>query len=307
MNRFLRNILKNVYVGGFGVINTFYYPLYSFLNKKCICKTKHLVDSLKGDKVLVLAPHVDDDMIGCGGAIINYLKNNKQIHIAYLTNGAKQGSFENKDFIISERRQEAINVANVLNINNNNLYFLNSEDGNLVNQAMSDELFTIISNIKPDVIFLPVLLDSHLDHYAVTKKLYEVYEKYPNAFDGIELYLYEVQSPFTTNNSNVHLDISETLEQKKELLKQYASQPSDFSFVGSLAKINGVCFGKKIYCENYIYTSPSRYFKFYIKYFKDINKYLQIKTKLVGHGHNGTLIRSYESSMKEKQILKELH
>jgi len=177
----------------------------------------------------------------------------------------------------------------------------------LENEDISDELFTIISKIKPNVILLPVLLDSHLDHFAVTKKLYETYKKYPNAFNEIQFYLYEVQSPFTTNNANVHLNISETLGQKKKLLKQYVSQPSDFSFIGSLAKINGVCFGKKIYCENYIYTSPSRYFKFYIKYFNDINKYLQIKTKLVGHGHNGTLIRSYESSLKEKQILKELH
>ena len=40
--------------------------------------------------VLIFAPHPDDDVIGCGGAIIQHVRNGDDVTIAYMTSGGVQ-------------------------------------------------------------------------------------------------------------------------------------------------------------------------------------------------------------------------
>ena len=46
-------------------------------------------DILKEKKIIVLAPHPDDEIIGCGGTIYTYHLRNSEITVVFMTDGGK--------------------------------------------------------------------------------------------------------------------------------------------------------------------------------------------------------------------------
>jgi len=94
----------------------------------------------KGDRVLILAPHPDDETIGCAGIIQEAVRVGADIHVAYLTNGdhnqaafivyEKRLTLKKGEFIhMGEvRRKEAIKAMKLLGLNEKNLIFLGYPD-----------------------------------------------------------------------------------------------------------------------------------------------------------------------------------
>jgi LmbE family N-acetylglucosaminyl deacetylase len=92
------------------------------------------------DRVLILAPHPDDEVIGCAGIIQEAVRVGADIHIAYLTNGdhnqvafivyEKRFTLRRGEFIhMGEvRRKEATKAAEVLGLSEKNLIFLGYPD-----------------------------------------------------------------------------------------------------------------------------------------------------------------------------------
>ena len=60
-------------------------------------------------EVLVLAPHPDDEVIGCGGSMELLKKNDSSIQVVYLSNGIPDKGEEIKKQIL-KRKQEAIEL-----------------------------------------------------------------------------------------------------------------------------------------------------------------------------------------------------
>jgi len=94
----------------------------------------------KGDRILILAPHPDDETIGCAGIIQQALSAGAQVQVVYLTNGdhnqiafivyEKRLTLRKGEFIhMGEvRRQEAIKAMALLGLDENNLVFLGYPD-----------------------------------------------------------------------------------------------------------------------------------------------------------------------------------
>ena len=51
---------------------------------------------LEGSPVLVLAPHPDDEVFGCGGALVQAAKNGIPVRVVVLTDGEAQGEAETR-------------------------------------------------------------------------------------------------------------------------------------------------------------------------------------------------------------------
>jgi len=94
----------------------------------------------KSDRILILAPHPDDETIGCGGIIQEAVSKGADIRIIYLTNGdhnqvafivyEKRLTFKKGEFIhMGEvRRSEAIKAMQLLGVDKKNLIFLGYPD-----------------------------------------------------------------------------------------------------------------------------------------------------------------------------------
>ncbi len=94
----------------------------------------------KNDRILILAPHPDDETIGCGGVIQRALKSGAQVKVMYLTNGdhnefafivyEKRLVFFNSEFVAmgKVRENEAKKAMQLLGLDESNLIFLGYPD-----------------------------------------------------------------------------------------------------------------------------------------------------------------------------------
>jgi len=94
----------------------------------------------KNDRLLILAPHPDDETIGCAGVIQQALKAGAEVRVVYLTNGdhnefafivyEKRITFRRAEFIHMGlvRRQEAIAAMRLLGLSQDKLTFLGYPD-----------------------------------------------------------------------------------------------------------------------------------------------------------------------------------
>ena len=184
----------------------------------------------KDSRCLVLAPHSDDETIGCGGLI---LQQPSAFDVYCLTNGFKgvEGanlSYEEKVAIRKKEFCAAMEKAGV----NYYHFFEDIDDKRLV---MRFDRFKTISLSDYDYIFIPNILDQHRDHKAVAIMLNELMKERPYK-RNVKIVMYEVWTALAL--PNVFVDIENTIEAKMELLKTYRSQIATRDYLGTIRGLN---------------------------------------------------------------------
>ncbi len=125
--------------------------------------------------VLVLAPHPDDESLGCGGTLALLARDRASVHVAFVTDGG--GSHPNHPAfaptqIAARRSAEAFTAAAALGIDRGNVTFLGAEDGTLgrVDEARGREIVAkvsaLLSRVAPDTVILPRRGDGSSEHDA---------------------------------------------------------------------------------------------------------------------------------------------
>lgn len=307
----VRRVIRKVYFGIFDsplydIRNNFYFKQLFEKNREELEDHVKVLDKMSGEKILVLAPHCDDEIIGCGGAILSYLEQDKQVYMAYLTNGQKQGSGQDIKNVILERQAEAYQVADALGIPRDHLSFLGGLDGALLSSPIEEALSQVIYKVQPDIIFLPTPLDNHPDHYAASKKLLAVHERDASLLEGTQVILYESQSPLTLFHANLCLRITNKLETKIRLLSIFRSQPYPFKFVTNLNRMNGYYLSAGEASETYIKVKTDLFVEFLKKNFANDEEYFRRRATLVPNRHSASLRESYENGIVEKELLRKL-
>jgi LmbE family N-acetylglucosaminyl deacetylase len=117
----------------------------------------------KTDKILILAPHADDESIGCGGLLLKYAS---QCDVIFLTDGRYGDVNIEPSEMIEIRKKEFESVMIKLKVNNFSL--LGIEDTKLESNY---NIFKSINFNGYDYICMPNNLDQHPDHKAVTKHI----------------------------------------------------------------------------------------------------------------------------------------
>jgi len=120
------------------------------------------------DRVLVIAPHPDDEVLGCGGTIAKVAAGRCDVQIAYLTSG-EHGS---RDLPASElaalREREARDAMSILGVGSRQLTFLRIADG-LISPYDQDQVGAVIRLLRearPTRAYLPHAEDGSFDHQA---------------------------------------------------------------------------------------------------------------------------------------------
>jgi len=169
----------------------------------------------------VLAPHADDEALGCGGAIHKHHLAGHHVTAAFMTDGSQ--GFEMAEGLqgqelVKTREQEAKDAAGVLGVND--LLFLGYPDTNLeASQSLVCKLEEILHAIRPDVLYAPSPMDTHRDHLHTTLAAAKAIARcsWP-----IDVYLYEIWAPVPANCA-----IAIDLEHKLKAVRAYKSQMDD--------------------------------------------------------------------------------
>lgn len=131
-----------------------------------------------GMSMLVLAPHQDDEAIGCGGAILEQVRAGGQAFVALLQDGGGEYAEAGMTFeaMCELRNEESRRAAKCAGIEPP--VFLAHANLRAESARIADELRRIIADRKVDAIFTPWLLDGHPDHretnYILAKTLAEM-------------------------------------------------------------------------------------------------------------------------------------
>jgi LmbE family N-acetylglucosaminyl deacetylase len=167
-------------------------------------------------RILVLAPHPDDETLGCGGTVALYVSRGVEVYLAVISDGGKiahEFAEENID-IVEARKKESMEASGVLGVKET--YFLGFPDGEL--KSHEDEIAARIEEIilqcNPDIVFSPSPIDFHEDHIAVSKIALKLLMK-PQ---GMKIAFYEV---YGTIRFNSLVDISDVVDLKERAILCY--------------------------------------------------------------------------------------
>ena len=190
-------------------------------------------------RVAVLAPHMDDEVLGCGGTIARHVIAGSEVTVIFLTDGrrgggnllSKDGTPTDPGKIVTVRKAEAQRAAQVLGIRD--IAFLDAEDSRLhFDTRVADRLRGILDPMRPEIVYLPFFLERHPDHRAASSVLLA-------ATRGSGLHFecrgYEVWTPLFPNRL---VRIDETLHLKQQALGCYESQLAVMDYMHSGIGLN---------------------------------------------------------------------
>ena len=195
----------------------------------------------KCDRVLIVAPHADDETIGAGGLLSKY---GKQGDVWLITDGRKGNTPDaqySEDELITVRKKEFKSAMSFFNVHDYTFFELT--DGNA-----SSEISGIYNkSIKEyNYIFIPNQYEKHPDHVAAYKALIKMKKRQRAKGDIVE---YEVWTPLTA--PNFLLPITDVMDNKLKALSYYESQLKTFDYctlAESLNRYRGLT-GNEKYCE----------------------------------------------------------
>ena len=184
-------------------------------------------------RILVLAPHPDDESIGCGGALLHHVKQGDVVQIVFLTSGEKGGHGRSEAETIRVREGEARAAAKILGVRQ--IEFWHLPDGALrPSPDAIKRLRTKLKTFKPEKIYVTHDREMHPDHRGavrlVRRALSGAKEKRPDVLG------YEVWTPIQKLSEIV--DVSPFMEKKLRAVRAYRSQCAVVGFVKAARGLN---------------------------------------------------------------------
>jgi len=204
-------------------------------------------------RLMILAPHADDESIGCGGLLATYPS---QCDVICLTDGARGDPNISAHQLIETRESElaaAMAVAGVGSFR----YF------GVPDQSLTDayQRFSSLSLVNVDMIFIPNFLDQHPDHKAVTWLLQGLLRQKAHK-PNLQIAFYEIWGTLPVWNVFVTLDEPIRVK-KKAMIDCFVSQTKHIDYAHRIDCLNtyrGISVDKPA-VESYLALSAEDFLK----------------------------------------------
>jgi LmbE family N-acetylglucosaminyl deacetylase len=190
------------------------------------------IDAPFGDSMLVVAPHQDDETIGCGGALALQVRAKKSACVVLLHDGA-DGHDElgmTRPQLVALRNEESVRAAAVIGMEPP--VFLSYPDLTASSDTAAEALRGIIAARKVDAVFIPFMLDGHADHRKANYILAAALKKIDW---NIRVFGYEV---WGLSIPNVIVVIDSVIEQKLAMLRCFDFANKAIDYVNSTQGLN---------------------------------------------------------------------
>jgi len=204
--------------------------------------------------ILVIAPHPDDESIGCGGTVYKHTKAGERVSAVFLTSGELGLKTLPPEKARSVREKEARAAAKILGLVD--LVFLRGSDWYVTDTTdrLTSELTVLFTREKPELIYLPHPGEWHPDHQAALPLV-------QGALKAVDLAptlrTYEVWTPLSEFD---HLeDISSVMPFKLKAVRAHRSQCKNLRYdraVRGLNEYRGAMTTKYRYAEVFQVIAP---------------------------------------------------
>jgi N-acetylglucosamine malate deacetylase 1 len=198
---------------------------------------------------LVVAPHPDDETIGCGGRVVLATAAGETVGAVFLTSGELGLEDLAVDRARAVREAEAEEAAQILGIAS--LTFLRQPDWFLSGAwaQAATALHHLLRREPPNRLLIPHIDEWHPDHAATAAIARMVLR---NVQETIDVQTYEVWTPMTAFDDVE--DISVVMPTKLAAVRAYRSQVEKFRYdeaVEGLNRFRGALTGRCRYAEAY--------------------------------------------------------
>lgn len=189
-------------------------------------------------KVLIIAPHPDDEVLGCGGVIKKHSNNGDEVCLCIATQAYTPDWTQE---FIDNRKKEIISAGEVLGIKETiSLDLPTVKLDTIPQKRINDLIAETIDKIKPEIIYLPFDGDINKDHKIIfNASMLALRSRFGSLVKKI--LCYEVLSetewgdvPFVPN---LYVDITDVLEDKLKAMTCYKSEVKDYPHPRSLESI----------------------------------------------------------------------
>ena len=217
--------------------------------------------SLKNEKLLVIAPHSDDEVLGCGGLISKIKKEGGKVFVLIFNLGfEKNDTKESQD----KRKQEVKEAMNALKVDDYHLVHEKADDNRDLDAEPLHSLIEVIEStsnvslekISPTIVAIPTIFSHHQDHVHVHNACIAALRPISTPISSVVL-SYEAPEHSRWSSSgvfepNFFVEIDDVIENKIMAFSKYSSQirlgGRDTDSIRSQAKYRGQEVGKNL-CE----------------------------------------------------------
>lgn len=195
-------------------------------------------------RVLVFAPHPDDEVLGCGGTIAKRAATGDDVYVCIVTKG--QPPLFDPEYIEQGRREDR-QAAQILGVKDTIFMDYPAAMLDRISKGeLAREFSELVDRIEPDEVYIPHRGDMHFDHVLTADAAMVAVR--PKGHIVKRVYAYETLSetgwniPNQQNEfiPNVYEDIGDHLTQKIAAMEQFKSQLCDYPSPRSLWAIDAL-------------------------------------------------------------------
>ncbi len=186
---------------------------------------------------VVLAPHYDDEVLGCGALLAQLVQSGARVEVVFLTDGSggAEGAPEASDgedaggAYASRRRAEATRATGVLGVRH--VRHLDYRDGGLEDalEPLTEAVDAVLRELEPDLVLVPSPLEVTGDHRAAFAAVHGALHGRRDA-QQLTVLAYEVNHPLYPN---LLVDASEQVDLLGRAMGEYASQQERHDYLAA--------------------------------------------------------------------------
>ena len=180
-------------------------------------------------RILVFAPHADDEVLGCGGIIAKNIEKGNEVFVCIVTK-ACEPLFSSKD---NETDQVEIKKAHeLLGVKTICLDYPAAMLNEIERYKLNASIGEVINKVKPEEVYIPHKGDMHIDHKIVNEACMVALRPRDNnpvkrifAYETLSETGWDIQDSVNTFVPNVYEELSEkNLDLKIKAMKAYRHQ-----------------------------------------------------------------------------------
>lgn len=215
-------------------------------------------------KILIVAAHPDDEVLGCFATVGKLIKQGYEAYTLILSKGkTSRGETKKEELdILQDEMQKANALIGVKKVYSAD--FPDNEFDSVPLLKIVKEIEKIKDEIKPEIVFTHHAADMNIDHQITHKAVLTATRPMEN--ESVKtIYAMEIPSSTEWNSfdkesifvPNTFFEVAETIDLKVEAMGRYKSElrnsshPRSLEHIKNLAKVNGTKVGLK-YSENFV-------------------------------------------------------